>query len=199
MKIRAREAVVLVGTLAWGCGTGSLGVGPVAQPVETVVANAAPRPAIVTPQMLPATSVPRSVVPRLRALGGESQCTTAGIPSASVQAAAAAGLPVTGAVGWRFELSGTSTIYLAALVRNVCGPHVASFDVYRPDGSLYTRLWTPFDTDEPTGPVRRVEDGYVVELPLPLATAATTGVWSVNFTLGDKEQVAGYGLFELVP
>ena len=129
-------------------------------------------------------------------------CRSEASPSALVQTGVAAGVDVPRAVGFRYRLDGTPSIYVAVYVRNLCGGHIGRFDFYAPDGQLYTRRPAIFVADgEGTG-ARRVGDGYVIEAELPVAGTDIAGLpmigaWSVNFSVDGQEQALGLGLFEL--
>ena len=85
-------------------------------------------------------------------------------------------------------------------MRNVCGKHQASFDVYAPDGAFYTRLAAPFVAGGDGS--RQLDDGYAIELALPvagtdIAKGSLVGTWSVNFMIDNDPLALGVGLFEL--
>jgi hypothetical protein len=123
-------------------------------------------------------------------------CLVAGEPSALVQSASAQPVALPTASDWRYRLGEVQTLYLAALVRNVCGTHAAFFDLFAPDGSFHTRIAGTFTTGSEA---RRVDGGTVVEVALPLEDAGVTlpGTWSVNFSLGEDALALGMGIFEL--
>lgn len=129
------------------------------------------------------------------AIPAKTPCMLTGEPSALLQTASSQPVAVPMATGWRYRLGEVSAVYLAALVRNVCGTRIASFDVYAPDGSLFTRLAAPYAAG---AELRQVDGGYVVEVVLPL-DGASAGIWSVNFSLDGDAQAIGVGLFELYP
>jgi hypothetical protein len=117
-----------------------------------------------------------------------------------VQTAAAAPVPVPAATTWRYRISRTSSLYIAALLRNVCGRRVATFDLFAPDGSRYQRVAVPFIA-LPEGTTARITDGgYVVEMELEVAgspLADLPGIWSVNVSLDGQADALGVGGFEL--
>jgi hypothetical protein len=129
-------------------------------------------------------------------------CRNEASPSALVQTSATPGVDVPRAVGFRYRLDHTPSIHVAVYVRNLCGGHLGRLDFYAPDGRLYTRRPALFVADgEGTG-ARRVGDGYVIEVELPIAGTDIAGLpmvgaWSVNFTVDGQEQALGLGLFEL--
>jgi hypothetical protein len=123
-------------------------------------------------------------------------CLVAGEPSAHVQSASAQPVALPTSSDWRYRLGEVPTLYLAALVRNVCGTHAAYFDLFAPDGSFHARIAGTFATGSEA---RRVDGGTVVEVALPLEDAGATlpGTWSVNFSLGEDVLALGMGIFEL--
>src|SRR5205823_8509667 len=90
-------------------------------------------------------------------------------PNALVQTSISSDVALPNATTYRFRLDQTNTVYVAALVRNVCGKHQASFDVYAPDGTFYTRLAAPSvaggDASRPPGAGYPTEPGPPVPGP----------------------------------
>jgi hypothetical protein len=151
-------------------------------------------PPIVARPLTP--SVPQLAPPVVDApLAQAPGCVASGEPSALVQTAPFAGVPMPAATTYRYRLGETGTLYLGALVRNVCGRQIAAFDLFAPDGSFYDRLPAVFTVGGEGA--RPVGDGWVVEVALPLSEASLAGVWSVNFRLGENDLALGFGLFEL--
>jgi hypothetical protein len=124
------------------------------------------------------------------------ECVVSGIPSAMVRSGSAPGVAFPGSAAPRYLIDETAEIYLAALLRNLCGTHVAIFDLYAPDGSFYTRLTAAFDAARAPA----VDGGRIVEVRIPVADTEMSllpGTWSVNFLLDDQSLALGLGLFEL--
>lgn len=127
-------------------------------------------------------------------------CRAAGEAGAVLQVAPQQGANVPTKHTPRFT-SKTPAVYMNALLVNVCGAHVATFDVYAPNGEFYARLSRPFNTSGEG--VRASTSGHVVEMELPIAGTAIEangmyGTYSVNFTLDGSGLAVGLGVFEIV-
>lgn len=134
------------------------------------------------------------------ALPGE--CQVAGQAGARVQVAALPGAGLSPKVDGQFVAASTPRLYLTAVLRNVCGAHTGSFDLYTPQGEFYTRLSTPFSTSAGAG-VRLEGQAYVVELELPIAgteieSRGLYGTWSINYLQDQGSLALGLGEFVLV-
>lgn len=130
------------------------------------------------------------------------QCQTLGEAGALVQVAAAAEVAMSAKSASRYAVSQTPRLFVAALLRNVCGGHTATFDLYTPQGDFYARLSRPFNTVTGNGG-RAASDGFVVEAELPIAgtlieSQGLFGAWSLNVSLDAGGLAIGLGEFELV-
>ena len=124
------------------------------------------------------------------------ECVVSGAPSATVRSGSASGVEFPGSAAPRYLIDETAEIFLGALLRNVCGTHVAIFDFYAPDGAFHTRLTVAFDSTRAPA----FDGGRIVEVRIPLADTEISlipGTWSVNFLLDDQSLALGLGLFEL--
>jgi len=129
-----------------------------------------------------------------------NQCAAAGEPGALVQVSAAPTEGLATRTAPRHVISETPRLFLTAVLRNVCGAHVGSFDLYTPSGAFYTRLSTPFST---SGGVATNPTGQIVELELPVAgteieARGLVGTWSINYVQDGSDLALGLGEFELV-
>lgn len=101
----------------------------------------------------------------------------------------------------RYSIYSTTAVFVVAFLENVCGEHLARFEVFAPDGSPYMERRISFSTDTEQPGVLQVPGGYLVGIPFRITgtevgTRPILGVWSVNFLLETAETARAVGLFE---
>ena len=195
---------VALALLVGGCGAETMAPNLVASEAPLVRA-ASRRTPLAASQVLAPGGARKDQLDRVAARvslpreGGAAACHVAGEAGAVLQVSAqpAANVPTKHLA--RFSRTSRS-VYLNALLVNVCGAHVATFDLYAPSGEFYARLSRPFDTAG--AGVRSGSEGHIIEMELPVAGSAIEslqlyGAFSINFTLDGSGLAVGLGEFEI--
>lgn len=199
-SMRSMVAILLVAVGGPGCGPASdpeiTLAGSVLELIETPSLRIAERVRRVLPgvRLLP----PRAEVayPSESCAGREAPYAIVGTDARNVGF-----VPMPGSIG-TYDLDGIRRLYVGALVRNLCGAHVAYFDLHRPDGRLHGIYAVAFDASGDGIGARRIGDGYAVVIEMAVAGSEIaarhiTGRWSVVFRVDDIATPLGAAVFDL--